>query len=233
MKKIFLLLVVFSAFSFQLFSQKGLIKAERFRNGAIEISPYGGAFCYGDINSDLSKQFLLGINKLKFNETQYFCSAGFKQSLLPHFGYKFMLSYAQICGSDQDTYLEGRALYFRSKVFEASLLCKYIIFGDIFDRSNIHHSIYLFAGAGYMNINSEGNYRASDIHKPHTSTPAVPAGIGYEWKINSDFSIGAELTGQYLFTDYLDGISTIYSKNKDLLGSLSINISYNLIKGNY
>ena len=53
-----------------------------------------------------------------------------------------------------------------------------------------------------------------------------PIGIGYQYHLTSNFLIGAELGWIYSFSDYLDGVSTEYSKRNDTLANLSLTLTY-------
>ncbi|MDR1584571.1 MAG: hypothetical protein LBS07_00145 [Prevotellaceae bacterium] len=73
----------------------------------------------------------------------------------------------------------------------------------------------------------KGTIRSGDTYKSGVTAPMLPLGIGYHAKINR-LSFGAELGIHYAFTDFIDGISTRYSKYNDVLAFLTFTLSYQI-----
>lgn len=51
--------------------------------------------------------------------------------------------------------------------------------------------------------------------------PAIPVGLGVKWKLNDKMDISAEIGFRFLFTDYIDDVSTVYPDLRDLPNDLS------------
>ncbi|MFZ4582300.1 MAG: hypothetical protein ACOYM7_06580, partial [Paludibacter sp.] len=107
------------------------------------------------------------------------------------------------------------------------------------------HKLYAFAGVGAMisdvNFNSSKALRITDSHAPNavitpvgagynakmvSVAPAFPIGGGYEYNLTPSIAIGAEYVIHASFSDYIDGVTTSDSKNKDYLMNLDLTFTY-------
>ena len=69
---------------------------------------------------------------------------------------------------------------------------------------------------------------AADMaRKPPPATMVLPAGAGVEYYLSPKFSLTAETTFRYMFTDYLDGFSqSANPKKKDFYHSHTVGLVY-------
>jgi opacity protein-like surface antigen len=112
------------------------------------------------------------------------------------------------------------------------------------------HKLYAFVGVGAMisdvkfTNNKDNTRRRGDSHpvsdeelidnsgmpgynfKTVVVTPTFPIGGGYEYNLTPSIAIGAEYVIHASFSDYLDGVTTSDSKNKDYLMNLDLTFTY-------
>ena len=86
-------------------------------------------------------------------------------------------------------------------------------------------SVFAFGGVGVAFFNPETNYNQpnpyilTDINADAKAnykkiTPALPVGLGFKYMLKNNFNLSFEMGYRKVFTDYLDGISTIANPNK-------------------
>ena len=137
-----------------------------------------------------------------------------------------------------------RNLSFRSKITEVQFALEY----HFKDLNNFRFSPYVFGGFAGFHFNpyttdtsgafvflkpfsteGEGLSEYPD-RKPYSLNQlAIPFGVGFQYRISCDFSIGAEFTERKLFTDYLDDVSKGYVDYNTLLkekGKLAVKLAY-------
>lgn len=145
-------------------------------------------------------------------------------------------------GEDEGNNTE-RGYSFTTMIFEPSLQYEYYFIREerkfrsaaLFNRRGMINnfsriSAYAFAGVG-------GALYIPDFKGEATETAelgeqgfavAFPGGIGAKYAINSDISIGIELGGRYVLSDYLDGVTTQYSNANDVYYFGLANLVYKL-----
>ena len=84
-------------------------------------------------------------------------------------------------------------------------------------------SFYGFLGAGglffspKLNINQATYQPTKETISGYSKTSAVIAlGLGLKYSIDQEWSVGFDFGRRFTFTDYLEGINTVYSKSKDI-----------------
>lgn len=129
--------------------------------------------------------------------------------------------------------MEYRNFAYSNRINEFSLQGEYTFFGGSFADSS--HSLYLYAGFGV--INSASNFqgdkasRPDDNFKDNVTAPVLPVGVGYQYRIGKNITVGAEFGWHYAFSDYLDGYSSSTSKRDDTLSALTLTFTYKLFGG--
>lgn len=130
-----------------------------------------------------------------------------------------------------------RNLDFQSKINEGSLLLELYPFKFLSYRTNLHHSFlqpYALFGLGYYSFNPQGSLYDPilednvwyDLQPLFTEGQgfsefpdrqvyklqqwSIPYGIGFNYELSQSLSLGLEVVGRKLFTDYLDDVSTSY-----------------------
>jgi len=241
MKKVLIIVLLFIVQTsiLSLHAQKnGLIRKSSIPNSkSLFFAAAGPAYCFGDIGGSRYEQFLNGLNDWDVLNTRYLLSFGYSQTFKHNLGYKLNIGFGSFTGNDENSRNEARQYSFNSKVSSLSLQGEYTFLGGVHSNSYDYYSLYFFWGIGIMNSNAEVMKngvaisqapadRIYDQIKLNETAVFIPFGIGYKYSITPKFSIGAELGWNYAFTDFIDGISTVTSKENDLLANISITFSY-------
>lgn len=127
-----------------------------------------------------------------------------------------------------------RNLDFRTRIFQAYITAEFYLL-SLFNDEPTRFNLFFQGGAGIFHFNPETKYMGEwvKLHELHTEGQGLagfpdqkpyqltqfhlPVGCGIRYQLNDRLSIGIELTFFYLFTDYLDDVSTIYISYPELL----------------
>lgn len=225
MKKILLtfLLVLLIPSGMEAQRRNGLISRRIESSGFLTFSA-GPSFCNGDAGSTYNQTFVNGLHN-------YDLSLGFRHILRNGFSYKASFDFINFAGSDKDSKLEYRNYSNISNVFELSGRGEYsYYFGRRYGRA-MPNSFFGFVGAGILNSSTRNTGDSQQYNEEQSPILAafIPYGIGYQYQLNAEFTIGAEVGGQYAFSDYVDGFHSIrYSKSNDVLTNFKFTVSYKL-----
>lgn len=138
-----------------------------------------------------------------------------------------------------------RNFSFSSPVTELSATLQYNLYGDNGQESYHTLTPYLVAGLGVSFLNVKRDWSRLDTtafsSKSQTQTglgtdtlhalprvlPVIPLGAGIRWMVTPRFSVNAEATMRFSFSDYIDGFSyAANSKAKDNYYGLSLGVSW-------
>lgn len=224
MKKLMLsvLLVMFVFQGLQAQRRNGLIKHRSDNKGFITLST-GPAYCFGDpYSSPFEKSFINGTN----GEV----ALGFSNMFPTNFGYKATLHYANFSGSDKLGEKQHSIGYYsyKSNVFEFTARGEYAYYFGRKYRHFVPNSVRGFLGLGVLN--SMATFPSGIVGKTAATIAfAIPYGIAYQYDIqNSNFSVGAEFEGQYVFSDYVDGYKPVFITSNDVLTSFKVTLGYRI-----
>ncbi|HEX7415547.1 MAG TPA: DUF6089 family protein [Bacteroidia bacterium] len=240
MKKIFFISLVFCFISLVSFAQVRDRYKYEFLGG---IGPVG---FLGDVGGGKGNgtHFL---NDYNFNSTRFNINAGIRYKRISPFGFKAMLTYAMVSGSDaltDNVIRHNRNLNFRSPIVELSFQGEYYFINE--KRKNLYSigglkskkkkkkfAPYIFAGVGVFFYNPKEElagkwYGLRKYHVEGQGLPGgpkqyndvsvcIPVGLGFKYVVNKRWSIGAEFGVRKTFTDYIDGVSTRYYDKAKLL----------------
>lgn len=202
-KLLFSLILIF--LSFVGFAQKG---AELGFNA-------GAAYYFGDLNTtvDLSKPGLA-------------LNAYGRYNLDERLSLKLGLYYGRISGDDgrsDNAFQRARNLDFRSNVWDGTLQLEFNFFPYIHGSRDRNFTPYIFAGLSAYKYNpktdldgttynlAEYGTEGQDIGSEYTLFQlGVAYGGGLKWDLNYFWSMNVELSGRFLFNDYLDDVSGVY-----------------------
>jgi len=155
------------------------------------------------------------------------------------------MTFGKVMGDDlKGTGYETRNLSFNSNITEGSAALQY----DLFLLDDNHKiTPYAFAGVGVFHFDPYTYYDSQKVYLQPLGTegqglPAypdkkvysltqfeIPFGVGVKYKLSERFLIGIEFCSRFLFTDYLDDISTTYPDENELFkgrGQLAVDVSY-------
>lgn len=213
MNKIIVGLLFSLLLSFQANAQRGGFKPRMF------VGPSLGAMNYiGDLDDDFYPKFTKlgggGEFRLQFNS---------------HLSTRAFAAFGRIGakdGKNTDVVRKARNLSFRSDVFEFNLHLMYDFFASTRKyRYRPMYNPFVFAGVGVYHFNPKAQYSGkwyalqplgtegqnipgSGV-KPYSLTQiCVPFGAGVRVKLTKSVDLNFEMGFRYLFTDYLDDVST-------------------------
>ena len=187
---------------------------------------FGPSFCFGDLGGSMQEKRFFGINDFSFQDTQYLISAGFR-STSNYWGYKLSLFHTFAEGADEGSRNAYREYELKTKTQGISAQSEFIFWK--YYMKYLENSVYLFTGAGVVNsqtTNPKGFVRPKDTYRPSVTALYLPFGVGYYAQINKKLFLNMEFGFQYAFTDFLDGITTPYSKDNDVVTYLTFSVSY-------
>lgn len=230
MGKLLLSIILITIFHIELKAQhaNGLFGEKNAVNGTILFS-VGPEYGFTDtkespLNQPLTKNW--GI------------SLGFRQKLIQNFGYKALVNYTNISGSDG--VYDTRSFSFSSRIWQMAVRAEYSIDFKLNNRLfACPKSIYFFLGVGFLNSSADLKYnalRSNYIYETRASnqfavSPFIPIGIGYQYDFKENLSVGLEYNFKYTFSDYLDGFKPPLSSSKsnDSLEGLSFVVGYKIL----
>ncbi len=164
------------------------------------------------------------------------------------FALRLGLSLGKVSADDLDHGREDRGLNFRSNITEFALTGELNLFklGSYQDRGVMP---FLFAGVAVYHFNPEAEFDGdyielqplgtegqglSGYEAPYSLTQfAVPLGLGVKFLLNETITLGLEIGGRKLFTDYLDDVSDTQVNYFDILegnGELAARLSNPTLK---
>ncbi|OIP82297.1 MAG: hypothetical protein AUK44_07895 [Porphyromonadaceae bacterium CG2_30_38_12] len=231
-------------------SRNGLYSFSLPGKSSIVLTGIGPSYLFGDVGGNKDAKGLFSKTDFNVAQTQYMFSLNYRYIFQNNISIKASTLFGKFNGTDTGTRNDGRGFAFNTNLAVLALHVEYNITGGEFADYDTPHKFYVFGGFGAMiskvNFESAFPFRDNgpyiDSHGSHavliptstggyavkmtTVTPAFPFGLGYEYDISSNISIGFEYVVHASFSDYLDGISTGYSKNRDYLMNLDMILTY-------
>lgn len=187
-----------------------------------------------------------------YKSISYFFGIGGTKIIDPYISVKLNVSYGKLKADESrySSFHKDRAFSFSTSITEITPLFSWNILGNNYLELEQDFSPYVFAGAGvalmkvkrdFTKINrtvfnanhwvSQGLAVDSATKIPSTAF-VIPIGAGTEYYINDDFSISADLTYRFCFSDYLDGFSKSGNKGRhDSYHTLTIGLVHTLFSG--
>lgn len=191
---------------------------------------------FGDIGGSADKNNLYGLKDLKIKETGLSFYAGARYKITYDMAIKLNLIYGFANGSDIGSRNPGRNFSFTTSFFEPSVQYEYYFISDYSTNRNVAAlynrrgmindyktwTAYGFVGVGGLLFNPKLSFNGSDP-RPDLNyfsnyskfTAVIPIGLGVKYVVDRYWSLGFELGRRFTFTDYLDGISSKFSKSND------------------
>ena len=144
-----------------------------------------------------------------------------------------------------------RNFSFSSPVTEFSAVLQYNLYGDNGQETYHTFTPYLVAGVGVSFLNITRDWSRLDttafnsksqtqtglgidtVHALPRALPVIPIGAGVRWMVTPRFSVNAEASLRFSFSDYIDGFSyAANNKAKDNYYGLSLGVSF-VLGGNW
>ncbi|MTI30680.1 DUF6089 family protein [Xanthovirga aplysinae] len=178
--------------------------------------------------------------KLSFKETHLNLNSGLQYRLFPHFLLRGEIVHYSISGNDnnapQESGRQERNLSFRSRNWEVNFSVLITLF-PVNHRFYLRKPInpYFFTGIGGTHFNPKANYQdkwhtlqplETEGIKYNRTTTVIPIGAGLKIKVHPYLNISSEIGYRYVYTDYLDDVSSTYPgveyfQENQLAGALS------------
>jgi hypothetical protein len=204
---------------------------------------------FGDIGGTASKDNLWGLKDISISNagTAYYLGARYK--LKQNQSIKLSLVYGRVRGNDVGSRNEDRNFSFKSSIFEPTVQYEYYLVSDearyqstshLYNRNGMinnfsHIGVYVFAGIGgafyFPRVFYHGRAPLPGVETVSgysKMTVAIPFGLGVKKSIDKYWSVGIEFGRRIVFSDYLDGLSTTYSKHNDTYYFGILNLIYKL-----
>lgn len=237
MKKVFEMRKVYLAIFVILFSAVSA-NAQRWKLKRFEaIWGIGASQVFGDIGGTADKNNLLGLKDIDVTELRPSVFAGARYKVAENQSVRANLIYGYTYGSDVNSKNdEYRDLEFTTHLVEFSFQYEYYFLKEdrrlkssaIFNRRGMINNYARFAFYGFAGVGGtmfipsvEGPERSLNHHHNEFQTEmgitaCAPAGLGLKYTVDSRISLGFEIGGRYTPSDYLDGMTSVFSEAKDV-----------------
>jgi hypothetical protein len=224
------------------FSQAQLWKMRRWE----AVGGVGPSFFFGDIGGFSQTKNILGIRDLTYLQTRFDVNGNLKFRITRDINARVSLTYALLRANDERGSNEGRAFDATTSIFEPAIIGEYYFIKNMAENSYLFVKgkerfvfellksldFYAFAGVGGVSYSVKGNNALID-HGMETGgfSAVIPAGLGATLIYSPNINFGVEVGGRYVFTDYLDGYTSQYSKANDVYYFLNFTVTYKLKTG--
>jgi hypothetical protein len=238
MKKVLLLIILLSTFTFT-------IEAQSWKQTRFEVFSGAIAFQYfGDIGGSSSNS-MLGIKDMNLFKTRPGLSIGVRYQITKPIQVKTTYTTGFISQSDVGSRNAQRDYAFTTFINEVIVMGEYYLIPEG-DNNNIYpimalrggikhfrqpFSIYLTLGAGgvYYSVKPNAKLAADSRFSTGTNYAAViPMGGGIKYSFLPKISLGVEIIGRITTTNYLDGLSPQKSSFDDMYHSIMFKLAYKI-----
>jgi hypothetical protein len=201
---------------------------------------------FGDIGGSADKNSWFGIKDISLLRTRASLYAAARYKIEHDKAIKLSVTFGWLNGTDKGSKNASRNYSFNSFISEQTLQFEYSFLAE--DRRR--YSFALFNRRGMMNnyskINVYGflgvgglfcipsfkgilvNPESEIVQKTSFYTGVIPAGIGLKLIYNNRYALGFEFGGRYVFSDVIDGLTSSYSKAKDIYYFGVFNLVYRI-----
>ncbi len=193
----------------------------------------GAANVFGDLGGAATRDNWYGLKDIQFSQTRPLLYVGVRNDINDQFSGKANLFGGMAAGKDAGSINDQRGYTYKSWMFELSGQIEWNFWqpewciGTILSQRRGLRSgprmktrMYVFVGAGVVyslpTLDTHGSHLIKgEYTKSSTIGLTVPYGLGIRSDINREWAVGLEIGRRYCTSDYLDGISTDWSKAKD------------------
>jgi opacity protein-like surface antigen len=209
---------------------------------------FGSTNVYGDIGGTADAKSLYGLKDIKINETRFSLSGGVRYKIKRDMALKLNLIYGQGVSDDKGSRNDDRGYSFKTTIFEPSVQYEYAFLSEdrkvdiskLYNRRGMVNnftvfSAYAFAGLGgaffspKVNLNGNSAVPGETITGYNKTAIVIPVGLGVKYGIDKNWSLCFEFGRRIVFSDYVDGISTKWSKGNDAYYFGLFQASYKLV----
>lgn len=179
---------------------------------------------YGDIGGS-------DISELSFTDSKSSYALGFRYSSPSRFGFSLLTEMNNhYQGDNEEPHLDYRQMAFKSSEWDISVQLEIDLLGGSYLITQNPHHIYTFVGSGYARSKTrfldENLVRSTDKVKLVASAPSLYGGLGYQYRLNNLFALGAEYRVTQFLSDYIDGYHPKFSKRNDMSMDFRMTFAY-------
>jgi hypothetical protein len=219
-----ILIFLFSLFfSLQLFAQM------LFSTGEYSLSltaSAGAAYLYGDVAGIERVSSIF--TDLKFQDVRYMIGGGVRHTPNKYFSHKLGFAYGYFTANEkEDTRSSNRGYAYKAQLWQLWWQPELTLFRTKNTKT------YTYTGIGVVHSSSRmtgAPIRPADTFKGSEVAALMPFGVGYEVALSRRISLGAEVVCYYYFSDFIDGITTPFSRSNDAVGAVLLSFSYKIFK---
>lgn len=206
---------------------------------------------YGDVGGFSIGENAIGLKDITFRQTMFNISGSFRYFIIDNVAVRLSFTYAMLHATDSRGSNEGRGYAAFTNIFEPSLMGEYYFIRNRERNSFLFQTrrglsrnrlkdflrsvdVYAMTGLGGAGYGVRGNDALiakwnSNPELRHSGFAAIiPLGIGAKVALDPNILVGAELTGRYAFTDYLDGYTSQWSARNDIYHTFSLTFNYRI-----
>jgi hypothetical protein len=197
----------------------------------------GLGYLYGDIGGSQDPKNFFGATDWVIKNTRTYWGLAGDVILPSNFGIRASVHYGSFYAEDIRSRNNGRMFSSTASIVEGTLQGMFIVLGGPNDIGS-RHTVYLTLGAGYFYSSAQFQgdlytrvqdpYRRMDFTASHDFSTSIPFGIGYQYRLSDKWSIGLDVAYHYYLSDLVDGISTSYSRNNDVLFRSNFTVTYQI-----
>lgn len=198
---------------------------------------------YGDIGGFSRGENMLGMKDFTYKQTRFNFNVNVRYRVLQNFSARANFNVGSFHATDERGVNPGRNFELTTSFNEYSVLAEYYYLKNSSENSFLMMKgrrassnsffemmdCYIFAGFGGISYNVKPNsFLALETTKTSGFAPVIPAGLGANLIYSPSFTFGVEIGGRYVFSDYLDGFTSVYSQSNDIYFFFNLNFIYKI-----
>ncbi|HNR43051.1 MAG TPA: hypothetical protein PKL65_12535 [Bacteroidales bacterium] len=204
----------------------------------------GPSFFFPDVGGFSIGKNLAGLKDMGYRQTRFDINGSLRYRLSRTANLRLSMTYAMLHASDKRGSNENRNYESTTNLFEPALVGEYYFIKNKYESSYLFIKgkgiqallrsldFYVFGGAGGAWYSVKVNEALSARNMPTSGlAPVIPAGLGATLIYTPNLNFGLELGGRYVFSDYIDGYHSQFSKANDVYYLMNVNITYKLKSG--
>jgi len=205
----------------------------------------GTANIFGDLGGAATKDNMWGLKDIQFSQTRPTFYVAGQTDLNENFSSKVNLFAGMTAGNDKGSFRDYRGYSYSGWIFELTgqfewnywtadkAIGHYFAHKRGLRGARMQTRAYLFLGAGLVYANSslntyERKLGRGEYSKKNAFGLAIPYGLGIKSDIDGNWAVGFEIGRRYCTSDYLDGITTDWSKANDLYYFTTLHAIYKI-----
>lgn len=153
-----------------------------------------------------------------------------------NFSLQVSAAYAQFSDSDEGTQNSARDYAFTTTIIEPEISVIYTFFtqrGRGYTRKGLlkqwdKWSGFVFGGVAFpvFKVTPARHFTSDNMDRDHGVAPALSAGAALQYGINEHLYLRLTLNPHFIFSDYLDGYTSVNSSSYDIYHKVSVGIYY-------